>query len=56
MYLQFLSFLPTDKETGSSTPSSCEARTYLFYIVSIMGADDISRDISNHDSELVEPG
>ena len=37
-------------------PSSCKTRTYLFYIVSIMGADvlDRSQGISNHDNGYVE--
>ena len=29
-------------DTGSWNPSSCKTRTYLFYIVNIMAADDLS--------------
>ena len=40
MYLQFISFLHIDRtHTGSWNPLSCKTRTYLFYIVNIMGAD-----------------
>ena len=33
---------PRRHDTGSWTPSSCQTKTYLVYIVTIMAADDLA--------------
>ena len=54
MHLRFLSFLHTDRsQVIEILLFLCTTRTYLFYIVDIMGAAR-SQGISNHDIDLVK--
>ena len=41
IYLHFI-IVPHWQDTGSWNPFSCKTRTYLFYIVNIMTADDLA--------------